>query len=210
MSIRYYAVAPELDGAGDGTLKTARYELLMVALDKVCGKRKWARTEFGVVGRSEAGVEAFAVYAAEEISKMSQGVPSKLMKILGHYRNDEIPEVVPSNLRINGSFIVSNGCDPDNMKKLSQKVNVPWPADDVTRADLKTLGETQLVDGAGFSGFGKVGWTTDEKTALSAYYTDEAVGASIKEYEKIDPFIAVSADDGPGVDASDPVLGEAA
>jgi hypothetical protein len=120
-----------------------------------------------------------------------------------------MPEVIPSNLRLAGSVIASNGCDPDAPKIMSQKVFVPWPTDDVTRTSLKGL-VTQISDGLGVAGLGKIGWVDDNKTELGAYYTSEAVGAMIKEYEKLSNFSLVSNDAGAGVDASDPVLGQAA
>lgn len=208
MTIRFYTHAAELTGAADGALKAGRFEVLLVAIDKACGKKKWAKTEFEVVGVTEAGVEAFAVKAAETIAAMSMGVLAKVTKILGHYRNDEIPDVVASNLRLSGSIIVSNGCEPASPKILSQKIRIPWPKDDVTRADMKLLGSSQEVDGAGFAGFGKIRWTSDQKTALAAYYTNEAVGAQIKDYERLSNFALITNDAGPGVDGTDPVLGE--
>jgi len=209
MTIRFYHYAPELDGTGNGKLKAGRFEATLVALDKSCGKKRWARSQFQVVGTTDAAVESFAVYIAEQMSKMSYGKLAKLTKILGHYRNDEMPDVVPSNLRLAGSVIASNGCDPDAPKIMSQKVFLPWPKDTISRADLRGL-VTQISDGLGIAGLGKVGWVDDQKTELAAYYTSEAVGAMIKDYEKLSNFSLVSNDAGAGVDASDPVLGVAA
>lgn len=209
MSIRYYSFAPELDGSVDGKRKAGRFEVLYVAIDKVCGKRKWARTMFEIVGQTEAAVEAHAVFMAEEIAKLSYGVVAKVTKILGHYRNDEMPEVVASNLRLGGHLIVSNGCDPDSPKIMTQKVRIPWPTDNVTRAQIRSLALPGTYSG-GNAMLGKIGWTTDQKTELGAYELDEATGASIKDYEKLSNFSLVNNDAGPGVDGSDPVLSEAA
>lgn len=209
MTIRFYQYAPELDGSRNGKLKAGRYEVLLVAVDKACGKKRWARTAFEVVGTTELAMENFAIYLAEQIAKMSDGVISKVTKILGHYRNDEMPEIVASNIRKSGSVIASNGCDPDAPRIMSQKIFIPWPKDTVSRAELKAL-VTQISDGAGIAGLGKIGWLDDQKTELGAYYLTEAVGAMIKDYEKLSNFSLVSNDVGAGVDASDPVLGEAA
>jgi len=211
MSIRYYAFSPELDGTVDGKLLCGRFEVLYVALDKACGKRKWARTQYEVVGTALDAVHKHAVFLAEEIAKMSHGVVSKVYQILGHYRNDELPAVVASNLRLSGHLIVSNGCDPDSPKLMTSKVRIPWPTDDVSRADIRALAD-QITYGTGIAGLGKIVWTNDQKTTLAAYYLDEAVGASVKDYEKLSNFSLVvgDVDDGPGVDASDPVLAEAA
>ena len=207
MSIRYYSFAPELDGSGDGKLKVGRFEVLYVAIDKACGKRKWARTEYEVVGTSAAAVQKHAVFMAEAIALLSHGVVSKVYEVLGHYRNDEMPEVVASNLRLSGHLIVSNGCDPDSPKILTSKIRIPWPTDNVTRAQIRLLAD-QITYPEGVAGLGKVGWTDDQKTELAAYYLDEPVGASIRDYEKLSNFSLVNIDAGPGVSGSDPMLSE--
>jgi len=208
MTIRYYSFAPELTGLADGIRKAARYEVQYMAQEQVCGKLRWAKSKFSVRGVSDAACDAFAITAAEGIAKLSGGVVAKISKILGHYRNDETPEIVPSNLKSYGSIIVSNGCDGSGKKLLSQKIFIPWIGENVTRAQMKALANEISVPGV--AGFGAIGWEDDEKLTLGAYDQNEVIGAYIKEYEKLTPFISVSADAAPGVNASDPVLGEAA
>lgn len=209
MTIRWYDYANELDGSENGKLKAGRFELLMVAIDKACGKRRYKKTWFTVVGTTVAAVEAFAVHMAEQIGKLSDGVITKLTKTVGHYRNDEQPEIVAANKRQAGYVIASNGCDPDSPDLMSQKVIIPFASEDVSRTDLRGL-VTQISDGLGTAGLGKIRWKDSLKTQLETFYLDEAIGAGVSDYEKLSNFELVSNDIGEGVDASDPVLGEAA
>jgi len=206
MSIRIYKFAPEMDGSADGKLFASRFVLTLVALDKVCGKRKWAKTAYTVVSTTAGGV-TFAGYAiAEKIAKLSYGVVAKIEEILGHYRNDEMPEVIASNLRTNGSIIVSNGCDAGN-KVMTQKIFVPWLVDTATKADLRDLA-TPIVAGGATMSLGKIEFTSDQKTELAAYKLEEVVGVSMKEYTKNSNFALLTNNAADGVDALDPVLGE--
>lgn len=206
MSVRVYASAPELTGLTDGKLFGSRFVLTLVALDKICGKRRWAKTAFTVVSTSKAGVTLGGYMFAEKIAKLSYGVVAKIEEILGHYRNDEMPEVVPSNLRTHGSIIVSNGCDTGN-KVMTNKIFVPWLVDTASKTMLRDLATPVVLGGSTIS-FGKIEFTSDNKDELAAWKLEEVVGVSMKEYTKNSNFLLLPNNVGDGVDGSDPVLGE--
>jgi len=206
MSIRVYRFASELDGSADGKLFGSRFRLTLVALDKTCGKRKWAKTEYCVVATTLAGVTYGGYAIAEKIAKLSMGVVAKIEEVLGHYRNDEMPEVVESNLRTHGSIIVSNGCDTGH-KVMTQKIFVPWLDETASKADLRDIATPIVALGATIS-LGKIEFTSDEKTSLAGWKLEEVVGVSMKEYIKNSNFALLPNNVGDGVDAVDPVLGE--
>jgi len=146
MTIRVYRFAPELDGTADGKLFASEFKLTLVSIDKICGKRKWATTKYQVVATSLNAVTAAGYAIAEKISRLSYGVVAKIEEKLGHYRNDELPEVVASNLRTHGSIIVSNGCDTGN-KVMTQKIFVPWLKESASKADLRNIATPLIVTG---------------------------------------------------------------
>jgi len=213
MTIRYYAFAPELDGSANGKLKAGRFQGVIGVLDSLCGKVRFRKFWFDVVATTVPALHAHAVYVFEQVAGLSLGVIFSASQKLGHYRNDELPSVLAANKRANGYVIVSSGCNDGVPKAMSQKVKIPFIMDTVSPADIKTIfSGTKTYTGAeaGEAGLGRVGWENADKTVLGAYYTDEAVGAGVSDYEKLNSFDLVSDDAGPGVDASDPVLGEAA
>lgn len=210
MSLRFYGFAPELDGSANGKLKAGRFQGVIGVLDSLCGKVRFRKFWFDVVGTSSAAVLDHAVYVFEQVAKMSLGVIFSASQKLGHYRNDELPSVLAANKRANGYVIVSTGCNDGVPKAMSQKVKIPYILDTISPADIKAVFAGQRIYASGTAGLGRVGWEDADKTALAAYYTDEAVGAGVSDYEKLNSFDLVSDDAGPGVDASDPVLGEAA
>lgn len=210
MSLRFYGFAPELDGSANGKLKAGRFQGVIGVLDSLCGKVRFRKFWFDVVGTTSAAVLDHAVYVFEQVAKMSLGVIFSASQKLGHYRNDELPSVLAANKRANGYVIVSTGCNDGVPKAMSQKVKIPYILDTISPADIKAVFAGQRTYTSGIAGLGRVGWEDADKTALGAYYTDEAVGAGVSDYEKFNSFDLVSDDAGPGVDASDPVLGEAA
>ena len=207
MTIRVYRFAPELDGSVDGKLFGSEFKLTLVSIDKVCGKRKWATTKYQVVSTTLNGVTAAGYLIAEKIAKLSYGVVAKIEEKLGHYRNDELPEVVASNLRTHGSIIVSNGCDTGN-KVMTQKIFVPWLKESASKADLRAIATPLVADGATAS-LGKIEFTSDQKTELAAWKLEEVVGVSMKEYIRNSNFALIENNAGDGVTDIDPVLGEA-
>lgn len=211
MSIRYYVFAPELTGAENGSLKAAGFKALYGALDRICGKIRFRKQQFEVVGTSDLAVEQFAAHIVEQTDKLSEGVIMRLDKKLGHYRNDREPGVIPSNERQSGYLIVTNGCqtDPNSPRTMTQKIMVPFPKEDVSRADIKALAAQQTF-GADTASFGKINWNNEAKTFLDAYELLDVAGAGISDYEKNNSFNLVPNDLGLGVDATDPVLDEAA
>lgn len=210
MSLRFYGFAPELDGSANGKLKAGRFQGIMGVLDSLCGKVRFRKFWFDVVGTTSGAVLDHAVYVFEQVAKMSLGVIFSASQKLGHYRNDELPSVLAANKRANGYVIVSTGCNDGVPKAMSQKVKIPYILDTISPADIKAVFAGQKTYTSGIAGLGRVGWEDADKTSLGAYYTDEAVGAGVSDYEKLSSFDLVSDDAGPGVDASDPVLGEAA
>ena len=210
MSLRFYGFAPELDGSDNGKLKAGRFQGIMGVLDSLCGKVRFRKFWFDVVGTTAAAVLDHAVYLYEQVANMSLGVIFSASQKLGHYRNDELPSVLAANKRANGYVIVSTGCNDGVPKTMSQKVKIPYVLDTVSPADIKAVFAGKKTYTSGTAGLGRVGWENADKTVLGAYYTDEAVGAGVSDYEKLNSFDLVSIDDGAGVDASDPVLGEAA
>ena len=210
MSLRFYCFASELDGSANGKLKAGRFQGIMGVLDSLCGKVRFRKFWFDVVGTTAAAVLDHAVYVYEQVANMSLGVIFSASQKLGHYRNDELPSVLAANKRANGYVIVSTGCNDGVPKTMSQKVKIPYVLDTVSPADIKAVFAGQKTYTSGTAGLGRVGWENADKTTLGAYYTDEAVGAGVSDYEKLNSFDLVSNDDGAGVDASDPVLGEAA
>ena len=182
MTVRIYRFAPELDGTADGKLFASEFKLTLVSIDKICGKRKWARTKYQVVATSLNAVTAAGYAIAEKIAKLSYGVIAKIEEKLGHYRNDELPEVVASNLKTHGSIIVSNGCNT-GLKVMTQKIFVPWLRDTASKADLRDLATPLVADGQTAS-FGKIEFTSDQKTSLAAWKLEEVVGVSMKEYTR--------------------------
>lgn len=207
MTVRIYRFAPELDGSVDGKLCASEFKLTLVSIDKICGKRKWATTKYQVVATSLNAVTFAGYMIAEKISKLSYGVVAKIEEKLGHYRNDELPEVVASNLRTHGSIIVSNGCDTGN-KVMTQKIFVPWLKESASKADLRDLATPLVADGQTAS-LGKIEFTSDQKTELAAWKLEEVVGVSMKEYIKNSNFALIENNAGDGVTDLDPVLGEA-
>lgn len=210
MTIRFYSFAPELDGTSDGKRFAGRFTLTLAALDKVCGKLRFRKTWFDVVGTTASAVLDHAVWLSEKIASMSDGVIMGMSQKLGHYRNDESPNVVASNIRQSGYVIASNGCEGTGVKVMTQKVLIPFVSEDVSRADLKALvGDKSYTSGVG--SLGKIYWTNDMKTELAAYQLDVPIGAGVGDYEQLSNFALIDDEDaGPGVDATDPVLGEAA
>lgn len=206
MTIRVYRFAPELDGTADGKLFASEFKLTLVSIDKICGKRKWATTKYQVVSTSLNGVTAGGYAIAEKIAKLSYGVVAKIEEKLGHYRNDELPEVVPSNLKTHGSIVVSNGCNTGT-KVMTQKVFVPWLKESASKADLRDIATPLVADGATAS-LGKIEFTSDQKTELAAWKLEEVVGVSMKEYIRNSNFALVENNVGDGVTDLDPVLGE--
>ena len=207
MTVRIYRFAPELDGTADGKLFASEFKLTLVSIDKICGKRKWATTKYQVVATSLNAVTAAGYAIAEKIARLSYGVVAKIEEKLGHYRNDELPEVVASNLKTHGSIIVSNGCDT-GLKVMTQKIFVPWLRDTASKADLRDLATPLVADGQTAS-FGKIEFTSDQKTELAAWKLEEVVGVSMKEYIRNSNFQLVENNAGDGVTDLDPVLGEA-
>lgn len=207
MTVRIYRFAPELDGTADGKLFASEFKLTLVSIDKICGKRKWATTKYQVVATSLNAVTAAGYAIAEKIARLSYGVIAKIEEKLGHYRNDELPEVVASNLKTHGSIIVSNGCDT-GLKVMTQKIFVPWLRDTASKADLRDLATPLVADGQTAS-FGKIEFTSDQKTELAAWKLEEVVGVSMKEYIRNSNFQLVENNAGDGVTDLDPVLGEA-
>lgn len=206
MTIRVYRFASELDGSADGKLFASRFILTLVGLDAVCGKKRWAKTQYTVVATSLEAV-TFGGYAiAEKIAKLSDGVVAKIEEILGHYRNDEMPEIVPSNMRKHGSIIVSNGCN-EGQKVMTQKIFVPWLNDDASKNDLKAIATPIVANGQTIS-LGKIEFADADKTTLQAWKLEEVVGVSMKEYQRNSNFALISNNAGDGVDVTDPVLGE--
>ena len=206
MTVRIYRFAPELDGTADGKLFASEFKLTLVSIDKICGKRKWATTKYQVVATSLNAVTAAGYAIAEKIARLSYGVVAKIEEKLGHYRNDELPEVVASNLKTHGSIIVSNGCDT-GLKVMTQKIFVPWLRDNASKADLRDLATPLVADGQTAS-FGKIEFTSDQKTELAAWKLEEVVGVSMKEYIKNSNFQLIENNAGDGVTDLDPVLGE--
>ena len=206
MTVRIYRFAPELDGTADGKLFASEFKLTLVSIDKICGKRKWATTKYQVVATSLNAVTAAGYAIAEKIARLSYGVIAKIEEKLGHYRNDELPEVVASNLKTHGSIIVSNGCDT-GLKVMTQKIFVPWLRDTASKADLRDLATPLVADGQTAS-FGKIEFTSDQKTELAAWKLEEVVGVSMKEYIRNSNFQLVENNAGDGVTDLDPVLGE--
>lgn len=206
MTVRIYRFAPELDGTTDGKLFASEFKLTLVSIDKICGKRKWATTKYQVVATSLNAVTAAGYAIAEKIARLSYGVIAKIEEKLGHYRNDELPEVVASNLKTHGSIIVSNGCDT-GLKVMTQKIFVPWLRDTASKADLRDLATPLVADGQTAS-FGKIEFTSDQKTELAAWKLEEVVGVSMKEYIRNSNFQLVENNVGDGVTDLDPVLGE--
>ena len=206
MTVRIYRFAPELDGTADGKLFASEFKLTLVSIDKICGKRKWATTKYQVVATSLNAVTAAGYAIAEKIARLSYGVVAKIEEKLGHYRNDELPEVVASNLKTHGSIIVSNGCDTGR-KVMTQKIFVPWLRDTASKADLRDLATPLVADGQTAS-FGKIQFTSDQKTELSAWKLEEVVGVSMKEYIRNSNFALIENNAGDGVTDLDPVLGE--
>ena len=207
MTVRIYRFAPELDGTADGKLFASEFKLTLVSIDKICGKRKWATTKYQVVATSLNAVTAAGYAIAEKIARLSYGVVAKIEEKLGHYRNDELPEVVASNLKTHGSIIVSNGCDT-GLKVMTQKIFVPWLRDTASKADLRDLATPLVADGQTAS-FGKIEFTSDQNTELAAWKLEEVVGVSMKEYIRNSNFQLVENNAGDGVTDLDPVLGEA-
>lgn len=207
MTIRIYRFAPELDGSVDGKLCASEFKLTLVSIDKICGKRKWATTKYQVVATSLNAVTAAGYMIAEKIARLSYGVVAKIEEKLGHYRNDELPEVVASNLRTHGSIIVSNGCDTGK-KVMTQKIFVPWLKETASKADLRDLATPLVADGETAS-LGKIEFTSDQKNELAAWKLEEVVGVSMKEYIKNSNFALIENNAGDGVTDLDPVLGEA-
>lgn len=207
MTVRIYRFAPELDGTADGKLFASEFKLTLVSIDKICGKRKWATTKYLVVATSLNAVTAAGYAIAEKIARLSYGVIAKIEEKLGHYRNDELPEVVASNLKTHGSIIVSNGCDT-GFKVMTQKIFVPWLRDTASKADLRDLATPLAADGQTAS-FGKIEFTSDQKTELAAWKLEEVVGVSMKEYIRNSNFQLIENNAGDGVTGLDPVLGEA-
>ena len=203
MTVRIYRFAPELDGTADGKLFASEFKLTLVSIDKICGKRKWARTKYQVVATSLNAVTAAGYAIAEKIAKLSYGVIAKIEEKLGHYRNDELPEVVASNLKTHGSIIVSNGCNT-GLKVMTQKIFVPWLRDTASKADLRDLATPLVADGQTAS-FGKIEFTSDQKTSLAAWKLEEVVGVSMKEYIRNSNFQLVENNAGDGVTDPDPV-----
>ena len=210
MSLRFYGFAPELDGSANGKLKAGRFQGIVGVLDSLCGKVRFRKFWFDVVGTTSAAVLDHAVYVFEQVANMSLGVIFSASQKLGHYRNDELPSVLAANKRANGYVIVSTGCNDVVPKAMSQKVKIPYILDTISPADIKAVFAGQKTYTSGTAGLGRVGWENADKTSLGAYYTDEAVGAGVSDYEKLNSFDLVPNDLGSGVDASDPVLGEAA
>ena len=206
MTVRIYRFARELDGTADGKLFASEFKLTLVSIDKICGKRKWATTKYQVVATSLNAVTAAGYAIAEKIARLSYGVVAKIEEKLGHYRNDELPEVVASNLKTHGSIIVSNGCNT-GLKVMTQKIFVPWLRDTASKADLRDLATPLVADGQTAS-FGKIEFTSDKKTELAAWKLEEVVGVSMKEYIRNSNFQLVENNAGDGVTDLDPVLGE--
>lgn len=206
MTVRIYRFAPELDGTADGKLFASEFKLTLVSIDKICGKRKWATTKYQVVATSLNAVTAAGYAIAEKIARLSYGVIAKIEEKLGKYRNDELPEVVPGNLKTHGSIIVSNGCNT-GLKVMTQKIFVPWLRDTASKADLRDLATPLVADGQTAS-FGKIHFTSDQKTELAAWKLEEVVGVSMKEYIRNSNFELVENNAGDGVTDLDPVLGE--
>ena len=206
MTVRIYRFAPELDGTADGKLFASEFKLTLVSIDKICGKRKWATTKYQVVATSLNAVTAAGYAIAEKIARLSYGVIAKIEEKLGHYRNDELPEVVASNLKTHGSIIVSNGCDT-GLKVMTQKIFVPWLRDTASKSDLRDLATPLVADGQTAS-LGKIEFTRDQKTELAAWKLEEVVGVSMKEYIRNSNFQLVENNAGDGVTDLDPVLGE--
>ena len=74
MSLRFYGFAPELDGSANGKLKAGRFQGIMGVLDSLCGKVRFRKFWFDVVGTTAAAVLDHAVYVYEQVAKMSLGV----------------------------------------------------------------------------------------------------------------------------------------
>ena len=120
MSLRFYGFAPELDGSANGKLKAGRFQGIMGVLDSLCGKVRFRKFWFDVVGTTAAAVLDHAVYVYEQVANMSLGVIFSAS--LGHYRNDELPSVLAANKRANGYVIVSTGCNDGLPKTMSQRL----------------------------------------------------------------------------------------
>ena len=139
MSLRFYVFAPELDGSANGKLKAGRFQGIMGILDSLCGKVRFRKFWFDVVGTTAAAVLDHAVYVYEQVANMSLGVIFSASQKLGHYRNDELPSVLAANKRANGYVIVSTGCNDGVPKTMSQKVKIPYILDTVSPADIKAV-----------------------------------------------------------------------
>ena len=152
MSLRFYGFAPELDGSANGKLKAGRFQGIMGVLDSLCGKVRFRKFWFDVVGTTAAAVLDHAVYVYEQVANMSLGVIFSASQKLGHYRNDELPSVLAANKRANGYVIVSTGCNDGVPKTMSQKVKIPYVRDTVSPADIKAVFAGQKTYTSGTAG----------------------------------------------------------
>lgn len=204
MSVRWYSTTSELVGNTALKRKAARFVLILATMKSASGPKVYRRTEYTVCGTTDAVVEKLAVKMAEEIASLSDGVIVAFHKVMGHYRRDETPAVVPHGVREFGVLTLNNN-DIDGARLTHRKIIIPWCKETVTRADLKNM-TVAMTDGSDHAEVGLVRWDNDDEVELEAMYCSKVVGAVIGDFEKESKFDLVGDDTATGV--ADGVLSE--
>jgi len=189
VTIRWYPTAAELTGSDADKRKCGRYELTVGHRVSAQARPVFRKIKFTVCGTTDGNCDTHAVSMAEDILAMTDSKVVKFVKIMGHYRQDEILPVVPVNER--NFAIVGYSPDPATFEALNLSLFIP--NFNGTSADALAL-----LDPGANAAIGNVRWTDQSETELEANYATTSRGVTITAMSRLynEPFAEDNAANG--------------
>lgn len=144
-------------------------------------------------GTIEGLIQAGSIMASN-IAKLSKGVISAFYAKLGKYRDDEIPQDVPTGDNSYSVTTMTNNemdayskriCSSSEVtypaKTVTSNIYIPWVRDDVSDADISATLEqfSETIDGVDYK-LGYVRFNDDNKVNMTCYPVSEVKYTGIK------------------------------
>lgn len=183
----------------------AEYDVKIGAIIGSKGRVRTSVTRIGVKGNDQSDCDNSAAEIAVELAKASKGVLMGLVKYLGKYRNDELPEVVASGQTVYGVVMLTNGrtsdedVSPEPFKLINTNVFVPFADEEKFIALLGKFRAKQITLGASR-------FTDSNKNSLSIAQTINVRGMKMLDINSAKSFGLVLNDSAIG--AGDGIISE--